>query len=93
MSDYARVCYTNALELLRQERRSSRRINAAYQTLKQNSIEAGIVDWLSNPFVRTALSILQSLQGNYKVREAIKLLKEAGSEAESEKKKTPKKRW
>ena len=93
MSDYARVCYANALELLRQERRSSRRINAAYQTLKQNSIEAGIVDWLSNPFVRTALSILQSLQGNYKVREAIKLLKEAGSEAESEKKKTPKKRW
>ncbi len=92
----AKVCYDNAMKLLASERRTSRRVNAAYKTLQKNNIEAGTVEWLANPFVRTALSILQSLSGNYKIREAIKLLKEAGSEAEEEtkKKKAPaKKKW
>ena len=96
MSALSKVLHNNALELLRQERRSSARVNAAYKTLMQNHIEAGAVEWLANPFVRTALSILQSLSGNYKVKEAIKLLKEAGSEAEAESKKkkaAPAKKW
>jgi hypothetical protein len=96
MSELAKVFYDNALGLLRQERRTSSRVNAAYRTLQKNHIEAGAVEWLANPFVRTALSILQSLSGNYKVREAIKLLKEAGSEAEAESKKkkaAPTKKW
>jgi hypothetical protein len=96
MSASAKIYYDNAVEFLRQERRSHRRVNAAYTILKKNNIEAGAVEWLANPFVRTALSILQSLSGNYKIKEAIKLLKEAGSEAEAEtkKKKAPaKKKW
>lgn len=95
MSEQAKVFYDNALELLRQERRSSSRVNAAYKTLTRNHIEAGAETWLANPFVRTALSILQSLSGNYKIREAIRLLKEAGTEAETaSKKKAPStKKW
>jgi hypothetical protein len=92
----AKVCYDNAMKLLASERRSSRRVNAAYRALQKNTIEAGAVEWLANPFVRTALSILQSLTSNYRVREAIKLLKEAGAEEEAEQKKkktAPKKRW
>lgn len=93
MPDLSKVYYNNALALLAGERRKSRRINAAYTALKRNDIHAAGVDWLANPFVRTALSILQSLSGNYKVREAIKLLKEAGAEAEAEeKKKSPSKK-
>ena len=83
----SQVYFDNALCLLASERRSSRRVNAAYQTLKKNQVTAGIEDWMTNPFVRTALSILQSLSGSYKVREAIRLLKAAGTEAEAEKKK------
>lgn len=94
MNELAQVCYANAMELLRQERRSSRRVNAAYKTLQKNHIQAGAESWLANPFVRTALSILQSLSGNYKIKEAIKLLKEAGTEAEAaSKKKSPAKKW
>ena len=96
MSALAKTYYDNALTLLKQERRSSRRVNAAYKVLLQNHIQAGAVEWLANPFVRTALSILQSLSGNYKIKEAIKLLKEAGCEAEVENKKkkaAPAKKW
>jgi len=99
------IFYRNAMAFLAQERRSSKRINAAYKTLLEHErtpaepteVRAGAVEWLANPFVRTALSILQSLSGNYKIREAIKLLKEAGAEAEAEeekkKKAKPKKKW
>jgi arsenate reductase-like glutaredoxin family protein len=93
----AQVCFDNAVKILATERRSSQRVNAAYRILQKNNIEAGVVDWLSNPFIRTALSILQSMSGSYKVKEAIRLLKEAGTEAEDEqkKKKSPasKKKW
>lgn len=98
------IFYRNAMALLAKERRSSRRVNAAYKILLRNErefrpatvVQAGAIEWLANPFVRTALSILQSLSGNYKIREAIKLLKEAGAEEEAEaekKKKAKTKKW
>jgi hypothetical protein len=98
MSPLSQVLLDNALNILKQERRSSRRVNAAYNVLRQSKgrplvagkVTGGVVDWLANPFVRTALSILQSLSSNYKIREAIKLIKEAGMEAEEEAKKKAK---
>jgi hypothetical protein len=55
--------------------------------LKKTSIEAGIIDFLANPFVRSALGILEKFQSNKRISEAIKLLKEAGEEEEKEVKK------
>lgn len=92
MSALAEIYYTNALAILRTERRKAARVNAAYKLLTKTPITAGVEDWLQNPFVKTALTILQALTGNWRVREAIKLLKAAGEEAEQEARKTKRKK-
>ena len=51
----------------------------AFQTA-DGSIQAGLDDFLSNPFVQTALGILKSFNKTYKVKQAIQLLEEAGRE-------------
>ena len=84
------VYYKNALALLSSERRKAGRINAAYKLLSKTPINAAVEDWLTNPFVRTALTILKGLSSNFKVREAIRLLSEAGKEQENAKKKRSK---
>lgn len=83
-----RVCYANALRLLAMERRKARRIDHVYRVLSRHYLEAGIVEWLANPFIRTALVILEKFQADYRIKEAIKLLREAGEEAS----KAPKKK-
>ena len=76
----ATAYYNNAMAFLKTERRKAARVNAAYRLLQKNSITASAEDWLKNPFVRTALKILQGLTTNPKVRESLRLLKEAGEE-------------
>jgi hypothetical protein len=83
--EMSRLYYANAVKILAGERRSARQIDHAWRILNSHNIPAGMVDWLTNPFVRTALGILEKFQSNYKVKEAIKLLKEAGEEAKQEK--------
>ena len=74
------VYFRNALRLLAQERRRDNRINQVYIRLRQHNVTAAVEDWLSNPFVSTALLILEKLSGNYRIQQAIKLLREAGAE-------------
>ena len=72
------------MALLNAERRRAGRVNAAYKLLSKTPIQAGVEDWLTNPFVRTAMTILKGLSSNYKIRQAIQLLTEAGKDAEEE---------
>ena len=85
------VYYRNAMRLLAAERRRDRRINEIYCRLRGHEVKAELSDWLANPFVRTALLILEKFQGSYKISQAIKLLREAGEEAQATKKKKGKK--
>jgi hypothetical protein len=78
----AQVLYANAIKILATERRSHRRVDEVYRILARRNVSAGLENWLYNPFIKTALSILEKFSGNYKIKEAIKLLQEAGKEAE-----------
>jgi len=79
------ILYVNAIRILAKERRLAGRVNEAYGLLTGHgiraSVHAGIEDWLSNAFVMSAMTILEKFSGNYRVREALALLKEAGAEA------------
>jgi len=83
----ATVYIRNALELIRQEQRTSREIHQVYSGLQKRlvkadkSVSGGFAEnFLSNPFISTALGILEKFSGNYKIKQALKLLKEAGAE-------------
>lgn len=78
----AQVFYDNALKMLASERRKAQRIDKAYRTLARRNVHGGLEEWLYNPFVKTAMSILEKFTDNYKIREALKLLQAAGEEAE-----------
>ena len=82
MESLSQIFYSNALKILATERRTARRVDEAYRILARRNLNAGIEDWLYNPFVKTALSILEKFSGNYKIKEALKLLQAAGDEAE-----------
>jgi hypothetical protein len=86
MENLSQILYTNALNILAMERRTARRVDEAYRILARRNLNAGLEDWLYNPFVKTALSILQKFSGNYRIKEALKLLQAAGEEAEKAKK-------
>ncbi len=75
------IYYANAIKLIASERRAHRSIDQAYRILVQHNMQADLTDWLSNPFIRTALQILRKFTDNYKIREATRLLYEAGEEA------------
>jgi hypothetical protein len=92
MADLAYVYYSNAIKLLASERRKSRRVDEVYRMLVRHNIEAGLADWLANPFIRTALTILKKFTDNYKIREATRLLYEAGEEATAAAEATAKKK-
>jgi hypothetical protein len=51
------------------------------------AVQADVEDFLANPFVKTAMMILEKLSGNYRVSQAMKLLREAGTVSQQEKKK------
>lgn len=93
MENLSYVYYSNAIRLLASERRKSKRVDEAYRMLVRHNMQAGIEDWLSNPFIKMAMKLLRSFGSNYKIGQAIKLLEEAGeeatvaSEAEAKKKK------
>jgi len=76
------VLYSNALKILATERRTAKRIDDVYRTLARHNMRASMDEWLYNPFVKTALGILERFSSNYKIREALKLLQAAGDEAE-----------
>ena len=76
------VYYRNALAILEAE--ADPRIAVAYKLLRSVPVTAGIEDWILNPFVSTALSILKKFS-SYKVQQAIKLIEEAATEAREEK--------
>jgi len=82
MESLQQIFYQNALKLLAQERRKARRIDGAYRTLARRNMRGSLEDWLYNPFVKTAISILSKFSSNYKIKEALKLLQAAGEEAE-----------
>lgn len=88
MSELSKIYVKNALALLGNE--EDPRAKEAISLLTQSNIQAGLVDWLANPFVRSAMSILNMMQGNPKVKQAIKLLTEAGEEEEKASKKKKK---
>jgi hypothetical protein len=75
------IYYRNALNFLKGERRKAKRIDEAYRKLNRFNLAGGFVDFLANPFIRSAISILEKFTGNYKVKEALRLLKEAGQES------------
>lgn len=76
------ILYANALKLLGTERRVAKRIDEAYRILARNRVHGAVEDWLQNPFVSTALGILEKFgTSNYKIKQAIQLLREAGKEA------------
>lgn len=77
----------NALAILEPLATTDKELARAYLLLKQQRVEAGFVDFLANPFVRSAMGILEMLMGNPKVKQAVSLLREAGKEAEEEEKK------
>lgn len=95
MSDLVQVYFTNALNLLNTPtpvapgvkaqkcpRRLDRQIDRAYRMLARHQLKAGLEDFLANPFVRTAMSILRKFSaGNYRIQQALNLLEEAGEEA------------
>ncbi len=78
------VFHLNALRLLNEEVLVLPGLAPAIDALThrdlQEGIRAGVEDFLANPFVQTALSILRSFGKNYKVNQAIKLLEEAGKD-------------
>ncbi len=82
MESLPQVLYSNALKILATERRTAQRVDKAYRVLARRNLSAGMEDWLVNPFVKTAISILEKFTSNYKIREALKLLQAAGEEAE-----------
>lgn len=91
-----KVYWDNALKLLAEAAAEEPGVNEAVKVLLHRDLEAGIqagiVDFLSNPFIQTALTILETFQKNYKVGQAIKLLKEAGKEFEEEESRKKKKK-
>jgi len=87
VSDLSYVFYVNALKLIAAERRRSRRIDEVYRMLARHNVQADLVDWLSNPFIKMAMKLLRNFGSNYKIGQAIKLLEEAGEEAEASKSK------
>ena len=88
MNEPLSVTYVkNAMILLKAEQRSSLRLHEVYARLHRLEVRAGFADFLGNPFLQTALSILEKFSSNYRIKEAIKLLREAGEEAEKESKK------
>ncbi len=78
------IYYRNALTLLKAERRNYKRVNDVYVRLGRIEVRAGVEDWLGNPFISTALSILEKLTSNYKIKQAVQLLKEAATESKKE---------
>ncbi len=80
VSELADVYYRNAMNLIHGERRAAKRIDHAYRILVNlgaGDVKGSISDWLKNPFAETAVKILEKFEENYRVREALKLLKEA----------------
>ncbi len=90
------VFHLNAIRLLSDEVERTPALRPALDALThrqlQDGILAGVEDFLANPFVQTALTILKSLSRNYKVGQAVKLLEEAGRDYEEEQRKKKKKR-
>ena len=84
-----RVLYGNALKLISMERRRARRIDQVYRMMARHNLQAGVVDWLANPFIQTALSILERFSANYRIKEAVKLLREAGAASSEEGRRRP----
>ncbi len=78
----SQTLYANAVKILALERRTARRVDEAYRILARRNVAAAIEDWLVNPFVKTAISILEKFSNNYRIKEALKLLQAAGEEAE-----------
>jgi hypothetical protein len=87
------VYLANAIKLIASERRKAQRVNRLYYKLigkiqkDPTNIQAGMIDLLSNPFIKSAISILEKFESNYKLREAAKLIKQAITEHEESKKK------
>lgn len=82
METTAQILYSNAVKILALERRTARRVDEAYRILAKRNVSASMEDWLVNPFVKTAISILEKFASNYRIKEALKLLQAAGEEAE-----------
>lgn len=90
------VFHLNALRILHDEAEATPRLRSALVALEhpqlQRGIRAGLEDFLANPFVQTAMSILRTFGKNYKVNQAVKLLEEAGKDYAEEQRKSKKKR-
>jgi len=88
--------HLTALKILRLELASQPELEPVLEALGHKELEtriqAGVEDFLANPFVQTALSILKNLSKNYKIGQAIKLLEEAGKDYEEAERKKKKKR-
>ncbi len=84
MESLSQIYYANAIKMIASERRSSKQIDDVYRILVRHNMQADLTDWLANPFIRTALQILRKFTDNYKIREATRLLYEAGEEAKTE---------
>ncbi len=76
----------NALTLLKSSQRAHKDVHLTYKRLNTIYVRGGLADFLSNPFISTAMSILKTFSTNYKIQQAIKLLQEAGEEAKKKKK-------
>lgn len=87
MNIRAQAYVSNALTLLKQSQRVHKDVHLAYKRLNALHVKAGLEDFLTNPFISTAMSILKTFSTNYKIKQAIKLLQEAGEEAKKKKKK------
>jgi hypothetical protein len=82
----------NAIDVLEPLATTDKEIARAYLSLKALTIQGGVLDFLANPFIRSAIGILEMMQGNPKIKQALSLLQEAGKEEEEAKKKKKKKR-
>ncbi len=89
ISALSQVYYQNAINILRDERQIRKKFNHVYARLHTGlRVEGGVASFLlSNPFIQTALKILETFESSYKVQQAIRLLRAAGEEAEKEKRK------
>ena len=90
------VFYLNARNLIKSELEAQPGLAPALAALEsaqaQPGIAAGVEDFLANPFIQTALSILRSFSKNYKIGQAIKLLEEAGKDEQESQRKARKKK-
>ena len=74
-----KVFIENALNLISQVDYPG--VQKAYQGLTQVRLDAGLAEeFLSNGYIKTALAILKTFVGNYKIKQALKLLQEAAEE-------------